>query len=329
MITTLKLFLLLVAALSALYALGPRVGVTPPTATATVPPDLDQFLIESEAGFTDVTPGTEKAIAWANPAEKNRTPVALVYIHGFSATRMETEPLTSRVGESLGANIYFARLTGHGRGSAAMSEASAGDWLADTREAFDIGRRLGERVVVIGVSTGATLAAWLALQNETDALHGLVMISPNFALADSAAQVLNLPWGIQIASLFSGASRSFEPSNEAHGKYWTVSYGIDAAGELMALVKYVNGLNLHAIETPLLYIRSDRDTVIDMAAADNFFVGTASARREKIIVTNSNDPYGHVVAGDILSPDTTDQLAGQITGFVRSLRNNGDPELQR
>ena len=58
---------------------------------------------------------------------------------------METEPLTSRVGESLGANIYYARLRGHGRGSAAMSEASAGEWLADTREAFDIGRRLGER----------------------------------------------------------------------------------------------------------------------------------------------------------------------------------------
>jgi esterase/lipase len=97
----------------------------------------------------------------------------------------------------------------------------------------------------------------------------------------------------------------------------------------MALVKYVNGLDLRAIETPLLYVRSDRDTVIDMAAADNFYIGVASARREKIIVTNSNDPYGHVIAGDILSPDTTNQLAGQIAGFVRSLDNEVDQAPQR
>jgi hypothetical protein len=60
--------------------------------------------------------------------------------------------------ESLGANLYFARLKGHGRSGDAMLEGSVQGWIDDFAEAVAIGRRLGERVVIMATSTGASLA---------------------------------------------------------------------------------------------------------------------------------------------------------------------------
>ena len=41
-------------------------------------------------------------------------------------------------------------------------------------------RRLGDKVVIMGVSTGGTLAAWLAAQPGADDVLALVLLSPNF-----------------------------------------------------------------------------------------------------------------------------------------------------
>ena len=59
-----------------------------------------------------------------------------------------------------------------------MGEPTVNDWLNDTWEAYQIGQQLGERVIVIGVSTGGTAATWLATQPETSSLMATVLISP-------------------------------------------------------------------------------------------------------------------------------------------------------
>jgi esterase/lipase len=63
---------------------------------------------------------------WANP-DKTKTPCAIVYLHGFSATRQETAPLSDLVAAQLGAYLYYTRLAGHGRGGEAMAEPYAND----------------------------------------------------------------------------------------------------------------------------------------------------------------------------------------------------------
>ena len=124
---------------------------------ATLPDDLDAHLAAREAVFDDLTPGTQKRIVWAGtPGEK--TPLALIYLHGFSSTSEEVRPVPDRVAAALGANLYFARLAGHGRTGTALAGATAEDWLTDLAEALAIGTRIGERVILLGTSTGATLA---------------------------------------------------------------------------------------------------------------------------------------------------------------------------
>ena len=116
---------------------------------------LADHLADAEARVPGVRPGDQREIVWADPDAPAPTAVALVYLHGFSADRHEIEPVVSELGEELGANVYFARLTGHGRDGPAMAEATAADWLDDTVEAIAIGHRLGDRVVLVGTSTGA------------------------------------------------------------------------------------------------------------------------------------------------------------------------------
>ena len=41
--------------------------------------------------------------------------MAVVYIHGFSASPQENEPAVSDIATSLGANLFKARLSGHGK----------------------------------------------------------------------------------------------------------------------------------------------------------------------------------------------------------------------
>lgn len=309
----------LIATLGLVFALGPRVEVGPPAPRAAVPAlaALDDWLAAEEARYGDITPGTERAIIWADPATKARTPLALVYLHGFSATRVETAPLADDVAAALGANLYYARLTGHGRPGAALGEVTVADWLADGLEALTIGQRLGERVVVIGTSTGGTLAAWLAARPEArDAITALVLISPNFGPRDGRSRMLTWPWGRQLAEAILGPERSWEPANEAQGRFWTTRYPTVALLPMMALVELAESLPPDSITAPTLVIWSPHDQVLDTAAITTW-IKAAPGRRA--LVVDDAIPHGdHVLAGDVLAPARTARLAAAIVDFVRA-----------
>ena len=90
-----------------------------------------------------------------------------------------------------------------------MDAATAGDWWNDTAEALAIGRRLGERVIVIGTSTGATMAT-LALADPalSAGVAGLVGFAPNYHLIGVPIEITHLPFARQISSLVGGAEQS-------------------------------------------------------------------------------------------------------------------------
>ena len=80
-----------------------------------LPDDLDAYLKQTEARFTDLRPNNEKLIVWADPSKKAKTPLSIIYLHGFSACRLEVAPLCDIVAHDLGANLFYTRLSGHGR----------------------------------------------------------------------------------------------------------------------------------------------------------------------------------------------------------------------
>jgi esterase/lipase len=284
-----------------------------------LPDDLEDYLRDRESRFADIVPGAEKKIVWADPVRRQATPYSIIYLHGFSATRQETHPLAEILGARLGANLFYTRLTGHGRGRNAMGSATVEDWLADAEEALAIGRRLGDKVIVIGVSTGAILAVWLTARAAAGDILADVLISPNFNPRASSARILTWPGGSAIARMLLGPYRQFEPTSPAHGKYWTTTYPTKTLVTMMTLLKRVRKVPIASIEVPVLVLYSRKDTVVDPREIEKRFQQWGSRRKRLIEIQGAQDPSHHVLAGDILSPNTTGLLAEYILGFVSEL----------
>jgi esterase/lipase len=312
--------LLLVTALLVVFFSGPRLPLDTQVRTQQLPVDLDQYLATSEAHFPDITPNTEKTIVWAYP-DKRKTTLSVIYLHGFSASRQETAPLSDELAKQLGANLFYTRLSGHGRGGAAMAEASINDWLNDSQEALQIGAQLGERVVVIGTSTGATLATWLATQPQSKNVLAYAMISPNFAPKDPAAQVLTWAWAKHFAPLLIGAEHHWQPRNAEQARYWSHRYPTQALLPMMGLVDYVRELPVENITTPVLMIYSADDQVVSPAATEQMFARFGGAPKQLLALTDTQDDSHHVLAGAILSPRDTPRVAAAIMQFLQPLLN--------
>ncbi|QXD15917.1 alpha/beta fold hydrolase [Rhodocaloribacter litoris] len=303
----------LVAVLGLLWMLGPRPAVEEPAGLPVLPGDLDAYLAAAEARFDDLRPGVEKTIVWADPATRSRTPVAVVYLHGFSATREETRPLCDTLAARLGANLFYTRLTGHGRTGEALAAATASDWLHDALEALAVGRRLGERVMLVGTSTGGTLATWLAARYP-EALAAVILISPNFGPKDPRTEIFLWPWGDALARAVAGDEHAWEPANEAQARFWTTRYPIEALRPMMAVVAHVNDLDLEAITTPVLVIYSPNDQVVEPAHIEAQYA-RFGGRKHRIAIERAGGS-NHVLAGDILAPEMTLPLADSILAFL-------------
>ena len=225
-------------------------------------------------------------------------------------------PLVDEIAAHFGANLFHTRLTGHGRGGLAMVDGSVNDWLNDANEALEVGRRLGDSVILIGNSTGAAAATWLAsIKTNTD-IAAIILLSPNFSPADPKTRMLLWPWGQQLAELVNGKERYWEPHNQGHGQYWAHQYPTKAVLPVLGLVKLVNDADLENINIPTMMIYSSKDKVISIPALKRAFSRLPSAKNQLIEFNDTQDPSFHILAGDILSPSSTEQVKQKVLEFL-------------
>ena len=313
-------------ALAIVVLLGVAWTLTPATleaitTTPRLPDDIDTYLRSSETAASrkyPLIPATEKRVRWQAPGIK--TELAVVYFHGFSATRQEIAPTTELIADRLGANLFETRLTGHGRQDGAMLDTTAENWLADAAEALAVGTHIGDRVVLVGTSTGATLAIAMAGHPLMRSVDSIVLLAPNFAPIDPAAQWLTRPAGPVVARLVAGETRTWVPHNEEQARYWSTSYPTEAIVEVMRLVDRANSPEARKFTQNLLMMISPDDRVVSAEAAIAAFGRISARRKEVVIVDEAGDPSNHVLAGRILSPQSTERVVDTIVGFVNRSR---------
>jgi esterase/lipase len=279
---------------------------------------IEATLAAAEAQVPNLRPGCEKRIIWAD-ASATRTQVSVLYIHGFSATGHELRPLPDLVAKALGANLHFTRLTGHGQDGDAMGQATLADWRRDVAEAIAIAQTLGDEVIIMGCSTGCTLAT-LALAEGVQ-VKGMVQISPNFGLRHRVVQtLLDLPASRHWSEYIAGATRRMDPISAAHAAYWTLDVPIAAVHAMADAVRAVRKADLSIIQTPALFCFNEADQVVHPDETRKVVARWgAPTQSVALIQTPQDDDMGHVMAGDIFSPGQTAPLGRQIVAWVAGL----------
>lgn len=291
------------------YFLGPR--PKPPVYNTSLPAvpltgQLDQFVAAAEA-LHKIKPDNEARIVWANDSLKEKTAYAIVYLHGFSASQKEGDPVHKDFAKYFGCNLYLSRLDGHGIDTTEplMTMTASGLWNSAV-EAYAIGKQLGEKVIVMGTSTGGTLA--LKLAAEYPDIAGLILLSPNIEINDKMAWIANNPWGLQIARLVKGKYNDFHDTAVLNNKYWFTKYRMEAVTELQELLETTMKASLfEKIRQPalLLYYYKDeehQDPQVRVSAMKRMFrqLATPDSLKKEVAIPNAG---AHVIGSDIKSKD--------------------------
>ena len=284
--------------------------------------DIDAYLAMREGQFDDIIDGVGKQVIWADEANV-KTPLSIIYLHGFTASSKEIRPVPDRVATALGANLYFTRFTGHGRQPTALANATVGHWMDDVGEAIEIGKQIGETVIIMATSTGGTLAAAAALDKAAmENIGGIIFVSPNFAINSRAANLLTWPFARQWVPLVIGKEQQGNPRNDLHARYWMMTYPTTALMPMAAIVAAVDRESYDDVEVPALFYYSRQDQVVapEKTAA---FAGSWGGESNSIIasLTADDDRFSHIIAGDIVSPNQTESAVEQMIAWITGLQN--------
>jgi len=285
--------------LVAVYFAGPSPEkFIPDTNLPVITEDFDAIekqIAEKENAFKTLRPDNDARIIWADSSKK-KTLWSIVFLHGFSASWREGDPVVMDLAKRYGCNLFLPRLYAHGLDTADnMINLTAEKYLESAKEAVAIAKAIGEKVLVVSSSTGGTLSLYLA--SGKDNIDALVLYSPNVKIYDPTAAWLDRPWGLQIARAVIGSKfHSWEAVPEKK-KYFTTYYRMEALVSIQSLIFHtMKKETFEKITCPVFlgyYYKNDQeqDKVVSVKAMQEMFtqLGTTSERKREIPFPNAAD----------------------------------------
>ncbi|RED92055.1 alpha/beta hydrolase [Marinoscillum furvescens] len=277
---------------------------------------LDRYVRAKDQDLPNLKPDNESRIVWADSIRK--TPYSVVYLHGFTASPMESHPTHVEFAKRLGCNLYIPLLAGHGlEDEDSFLELTPNELIASAKEAVAIGQLLGENVIVMSCSTGSTLAIYLAGAN-VEIIDALLMYSPNIALFDRSARMLTGPWGEQILKKMLGDYR--KPAKEPEGpakQYWTTTYRTEGLIALQALLdETMTPEVFERVEQPYFvgfYYRDeenqDKTISIDAIRAFDRYTATPADHKKLMAFPDAGE---HVIANPVKSKNVEAVLEASL-----------------
>lgn len=286
--------------------------------------DIGEYVTHLES-IEKVRPGNEAKIIWASDSVHSQTEYVLLYLHGFSASRMEGFPVNEDFPKRYGCNAYLARLAAHGLITEnPLIDMTPYRLYESAKLALVIAHRLGKKVIIMGTSTGGTLALQLAA-DFPEMVSGLILYSPNIRIKQKASVLLSKPWGLQIARLNFGGN--FRVSNDDPAsdicKYWYCSYRAEGPVFLQQLVDVTMNEKVFAkVKCPLFfgyYFKDEQhqDQTVEVKAGLLMFkqVGTPDILKQAQAFPEAGS---HVIACSLTSKSEAD-VAKVTYGFAETI----------
>lgn len=273
-----------------LFLLGPTVKAPiiskPLPRIALALEDISQWVVDKEAAFPNIKPDNQSKVIFADSIPQ-QTEYAIVYLHGFSGSAEDGAPVHEQVAKAIGANLYLPRLFDHGLASEeGLSQYTGEKSLDSAREALVIGRKLGKKVILMGTSTGCTLALTLASQNPD--IAALVLYAPNIRIAHPMDFIATMPWGLQLVRFIQGSDYNIiEDARPIKRQYWTWKYRLEAVVQMQKLLETtMNRETFSHIKQPVFsgyYYKneSEQDPVVSVAAMREMFKALGTPANKK------------------------------------------------
>ncbi len=232
-----------------------------------------------------------------DPAVLSATsPPSVLALHGLGGGRFELSPLIEAL-EQAGCRVSSPVLPGHEVTGPVMPASNWEDWVKAVEDAFDELALFGRPVVVVGFSTGGTLALLLATRRPVARLLllapflairyvGLIPFRPASYLGPISAILPNLP-------------RRSPPARDRQARRLLDqvvrfrTFSLKATVSALELIERVKPL-VPAIETPTLILQGKLDTVVDPAGADWLFEHLGSPEKKLLWFAKSD----HLLALD-------------------------------
>ena len=279
------------------------------TFALTEPPSV--FLQNTEARTPGIKPGNESRIGWGGEIGK-KTDFVFVYIHGFSAGPSEISPVVENLAEKFSANSYFPRLSAHGKTDDVMENLSADDLFNDAERAYVLAKELGQKIVLVGTSTGATLALWLAERHADVA--GLVLVSPNLGIKDPRGFLAAGPVGYLLARLIAGPYHDWTPRHPGQEQFWTTHYSVNGIRAMTDVVNEVAHSDLSAVKVPVLCFWTSLDKVVDSALAIRQLQLLSNSKNKFVEIKTTE----HVLAGKITASENVQSVGTEAAEFIKA-----------
>lgn len=324
-----KKLLGVVVLLIGVYFLGPKpeTPVLTPSASWTDIPDsvsqIDAYIAAKESK-TVLKPGNEARVIWSDSTQPKKTKIVFMYVHGFSASPMEGDPLHREVAKHFGANLLLARVAGHGvpDSDSTYATVTADDYYQSVENYYAIAKKLGDEVVVLGTSFGGAMSLVLAANHPE--IKALMLYGPCIAIKDPNATLLDNPWGLQMARLITGSDyRDIPVMAPGHAENWSLHYRLEGVVAIQNfLTNAMNKEVFEKVKMPVFlgyYYKDEehQDNVVSVDAMKVMFeqLGTPASLKKSEAFPNSGN---HVITSNLLGK-LTDKPIASSEAFLRDV----------
>ena len=279
--------------------------------------NIENYIFEKESSIQNIAPKATKEIIWQDKLIKSATEYSIIFIHGFSTTSYIHEESVMKIADTLNANVFFTRLSGHGASYEGLDKLTAENLLRDTAEAVEIGSRIGNKVILIGHSLGGALSTLVSADaNLQKKIHGLVLFAP----ANSG--VTRMTPLMAFAALFlnkieNDPVEEFQlPINQNWDKHFFTTLDTSVIFEASKIIMATDEVDYQSITMPLIVFYDENDILVNDGKLRKNYEKWGGLKELHKVEASKSDPTRHMFPSSYINPHLDEQFVLKIKSWV-------------
>lgn len=220
-----------------------------------------------------------------NPVNQ-KIKAGILMLHGLLDSPFEFRELGPHL-QSQGFLVRSLLLPGHGTIPGALLPIDYQEWVDAVKDGIHSLQKEVQQIILLGYSTGASLALHHLLKNNTK-IAGIILIVPPIKIYSSFAPIANLP--SKLSKIYKNAAWFYKSPEETsdYAKYLSMPY--NAIYQVYRLSQELRALNKPITSCPLLFIASSADRIVCPSAIINFFTNHTNPESRLLFYTNKPFP---------------------------------------